>query len=108
MDYKSKTIRAAVRIFHCRSKPNLSENVCPKSCESDQNWRSYGQKETTYFKEPFLPVPPLNSVIEARYLNYAIINIIINTDDISPERPNKSPILKLNKKLKIKFTKQEI
>ena len=29
-------------------------------------------------------------------------------DDISRERPNKSPILKLNKKLKIKFTKQEI
>ena len=29
-----------------------------------------------------------------------VINIIINIDDIRQEKPNKSPILKLNKKLK--------
>ena len=29
-----------------------------------------------------------------------VINIIINMDDIRQERPNESPILKLNKRLK--------
>ena len=57
--YNSKDIRAMVKIFQCRSRPNLSENLCQKSCESNQNWGSYGQKKTTYFKEPFLPVPLL-------------------------------------------------
>ena len=59
MGYNSKSIRAAIKNFSCRSRTNLSEDACQKSHESNQNWGSYGQKETTYFKEPFLPVPPL-------------------------------------------------
>ena len=59
MGYNSENIRAAVQVFQCRSRPNLSEDVCQKSRESNQNWGSYEQKGTTYFKEPFLPVPLL-------------------------------------------------
>ena len=33
-------------------------------------------------------------------LNMRIINIIINMDDIRPERTDEGPILKLNKRLK--------
>ena len=42
-----------------------------------------------------------NNFVEAHCLNYAniIINMIINMDDIKQERPNKGPILKLNKRL---------
>ena len=59
MGYHSENVRAVVRGFQCRSRTNLSENVCQKSRESNQNWGSYEQKQTTYFKEPFLPVPLL-------------------------------------------------
>ena len=33
-------------------------NLCAKY-EKNQNWESYGQKETTYFKGTFLQVPLL-------------------------------------------------
>ena len=59
MGYNSENIRATVQVFWCRSRPNVSENVCQKSRESNQNWGSYEQKETTYFKKPFFPVPLL-------------------------------------------------
>ena len=70
MDYNSKNIRAAVKTLQCKGRPNLSEGACQKFCESNQNWKSYGQKETTYFKEVFPPVPPLKWFIEARCFNY--------------------------------------
>ena len=69
MVYNSKNTRAAMKFFQCRSRLNLSENVYQKFRESNQNWGSYEQKETTYFKEPFLPVPLLNWHFEARCLN---------------------------------------
>ena len=47
------------KILWCRSRPNLLEGTCENSCKSNQNWESYGQKETTYFKGAFLQVPPL-------------------------------------------------
>ena len=50
MGYNSKKIKGAIKMFYCRSRPNLSEGVCQKSCESNQNWGSCGQKEVTYFK----------------------------------------------------------
>ena len=59
MGYNSENIRAAVQVFNCKSRPNLSENVCEKSHESNQNWGSYEQKGTTYFKKPLLSVPLL-------------------------------------------------
>ena len=59
MGYNLKKIRAVAKILQCRSKPNLPEGTCQKSCKSNQNWESYGQKETTYFKGAFLQVPPL-------------------------------------------------
>ena len=59
MGYNSKNIRVTVKTFSCRGRPNLSEGACQKSCESNQNWGSYGQKETTYFKDVFLQVLPL-------------------------------------------------
>ena len=59
MGYNSKKIRAVTKILQCRSRPNLSEGTCQKFCKSNQNWESYGQKETTYFKVAFLQVPPL-------------------------------------------------
>ena len=46
-------------MFQCRGRSNLSEDTCQKSYECNQNWASYGQKETTYFMEAFLQVPPL-------------------------------------------------
>ena len=58
MGYNSENISYNTS-FQCRSRPNLSENVCQKSRESNQNCGSYEQKWTTYFKEPFLPVPLL-------------------------------------------------
>ena len=57
MGYNSKNIRAAVKPF--RGRPDLSEGACQRSCESNQNWGCYGQKETTYFKEAFLQVMSL-------------------------------------------------
>ena len=57
--YNSKSIRAVVKNFQCRNRPNLSEDQCQKSCESNQNQESCGQEDITYFKEPFFPVPPL-------------------------------------------------
>ena len=56
----SKNIRVVVKMFQCRSRPNFSEDACQKSCESNQNQESYGQKEAIYFKEPLIPVPPLH------------------------------------------------
>ena len=47
MSYNSKNIRAMVKYFWCRSRPKLSEDACQKSCECNQNWESYGQKEIT-------------------------------------------------------------
>ena len=44
MGYNSKNIRAAVKTFLCRGRPNLSEGAYQKSCESNQKWGSYGQK----------------------------------------------------------------
>ena len=102
MSYNSKNIRAAVKIFQCRSRANLSENVCQKFRESNQNWGSYEQKGTTYFKEPFLPVPLLKWRYRSMFvLIMQIINtIIINMEDIRQERPNEGRNLKLNKRLK--------
>ena len=54
MGYNSKKIRAVAKCLECRSRPNLSECTCQKSCKSSQNWESYGQEETTYFKGAFL------------------------------------------------------
>ena len=59
LGYNSKNIKVVVKNFQCRGRQNLSKGACQKSCESNQNWGSYGQKETTYFKEAFLQVPPL-------------------------------------------------
>ena len=53
MDYNSENIRSEVQVFQCRSRPNLSENVCQQSRESNQNQGSYEQKGTTYFKSTF-------------------------------------------------------
>ena len=55
----SKNIRVVGKMFWCRSRANLSEDACQKSSESIQNWGSYGQKETGYFRRTFLQVPPL-------------------------------------------------
>ena len=94
MSYNSKNIRTVVKIVYWRSRPDLFEDMCQKSCGINQNWGSCGRKETTYFKEPFLSVPPLAVLI------MRIIDIIINMGDIRQERSNKSPILKFNKRLK--------
>ena len=59
MGNNSKKIEAVAKILECKSRPNLSEETCQKSSESNHNWESYGQKETTYFKGAFLQVPPL-------------------------------------------------
>ena len=59
MGYNFKSIRAAVKFFLGSSRPNRPENACQKSWESNRNWGIYGQKETSYVKEPFLPVPLL-------------------------------------------------
>ena len=56
MGYSAENIRATVQVFQCTSRPNLSENVCQKSSENNQNWGSFEQKWTIYFKKPFLPV----------------------------------------------------
>ena len=55
MGYNSKHIKAAVKSFSAE----VDQSAWQKSCESNQNWGGYGQKETTYFKEAFLQVPPL-------------------------------------------------
>ena len=57
------------KILQRRGRPNLSEGTCQKFCKSNQNWESYGEKETIYFKGAFLQVPPLKQC--ARCLNYA-------------------------------------
>ena len=59
MGYNSKKIRAVAKISQSRSRPDLSDDMCQKSCESNENWESYGQKEITYFKGAFLQVPSL-------------------------------------------------
>ena len=53
MGYNSKNIKAVVNVFDCRGRLNLSEGASQKSLESNLNWGSYGQKESTYFKEAF-------------------------------------------------------
>ena len=55
MSYKSKNIRAAVKVFEYISRPNFFEGASQKYCESNQNWGSYGQKVITYFKEGSFP-----------------------------------------------------
>ena len=85
-----------VKNIQCSDRPNLSEGACQKSCESNQIWGSYGQKETTYFKEAFVEIPSLK---QCYYLNYAN-NIIINMGDIRQERSNEEPTLKLDKRFK--------
>ena len=93
MSYNSKNIKAAVKTFWCGGRSNLSEHACQKSCETYQNWGTYGQKETTYFEEALY----LKHVV----LITRIINIIINMDDIRQERTNERSTLKLNKRFKL-------
>ena len=57
MGYNSKNIGAAVKTFQCRGRPNLAEGAYQKPCK--QNWRSYGQKQITYFNEAFFQVTSL-------------------------------------------------
>ena len=59
MGYNSENIRAAVQVFQCRNTPNLSENVRQKLVKVTKIGETYEQEWTTYFKEPFLPVPLL-------------------------------------------------
>ena len=49
MAYDSKNIRAEVKTSYCTSRSNLSKDGCQKCYESNQNYGSYWQKETTYF-----------------------------------------------------------
>ena len=56
MALNSENVGATVKMFQCRGRPNLSEDTCQKPYEFNQNWTSYEQKETTYFKEAFLQV----------------------------------------------------
>ena len=50
-------------ISQCTRRRNLYEGTCQKSYESSQNWGSYNQKETTYFKGPFFQVPAIQIVL---------------------------------------------
>ena len=59
MGCNSKKKKSVAKTIDCRSRPNLSEDACGKSCESNQKWESYGQKATSYFKGAFLQVLPL-------------------------------------------------
>ena len=52
-----KNVKAAAKTFQCRGR--LSEGACQKSCESNRNSGSQGQKETICLKEALLQVPPL-------------------------------------------------
>ena len=95
MGCNSKNIGAAVKTFQCRVRPNFFEYACQKSCESKQNWISYGQKETTFLKEAFLQVLPLKQCyIKHVALIMQIIHVIINMDNIRQERSNEGATLK--------------
>ena len=90
MGYNSKNIKAVAKRFYCRSRTNLSEGARQISCESIQNWRSYGQKEVTYFKGTFPSSSAINIVLSKHVvlIMRIIIHIIINMDNIRQERPS--------------------
>ena len=96
MDYNSKNIR----VVKCRGRRNLPESACQKSCESNQNWRSYGQKRPPTLRKFSFMFCLWNSVIEARCFHYAKINIKLDMNDIRQERSDEGPTLKLNKRFK--------
>ena len=102
MGYNSKNIRTVAKRFQCRSRTNLSERACQKSCESIQNWGSYGQKENTYFKGTFPSNSAIKIVLSKHFvlIMRIIIQIKINMDVIRQERPREGPILNLIKRIK--------
>ena len=90
MGYNSKNIKAS----------NLSEDACQKSCESKQNCGSYGQRERPTLRDLYFCSPIQIVLSKHTVLIMRVINLIINMDDIRQEKSNKSPILKLNERLK--------
>ena len=81
VSYNSKDIAAAVKNFQCRSRSNLSEGAYQKSCESNQNWGSYGRKRPPTLRELSFKFHHQESFIETVVLIIQILNIIINMDN---------------------------
>ena len=81
--------------------------MCAKSLVKITRIREVkGRKRPTTFRNLSFQFPIKIVLSKHVVLIMRIINIIINMDDIRQERPNESPILKLNKRLKQKSLKK--